>query len=79
MQELGGTPQKGDANVAITNSGIYCDSITQILRPREPCGFSKNRDRSPTSEVAQQFFAEVNKQSRRFMSDEHFTVEFPQA
>jgi hypothetical protein len=33
--------------------------------------FSKNRDRLLTSEVAQRFFAEVN----RFMSDEHFTVD----
>jgi transposase len=37
--------------------------------------FSKNRDRLLTSDVAQQFFAEVNKQGRRFMSDEHFTVD----
>jgi transposase len=37
--------------------------------------FSKNRDRLLTSEVAQQFFAEVNKHARRFMSDEHFTVD----
>ena len=37
--------------------------------------FSKNRDRLLTSEVAQLFFAEVNKQARRFMSDEHFTVD----
>ena len=37
--------------------------------------FSKNRDRLLTSEVAQQFFAEVNQQARRFMSDEHFTVD----
>jgi transposase len=37
--------------------------------------FSKNRDRLLTSEVAQQFFAEVNLQAKRFMSDEHFTVE----
>ena len=36
--------------------------------------FSKNRDRLLTSDVAQQFFAEVNKQAKRFMSDEHFTV-----
>jgi len=35
----------------------------------------KNRDRLLTSDVAQQFFAEVNKQARRFMSDEHFTVD----
>jgi transposase len=37
--------------------------------------FSKNRDRLLTSEVAQQFFAEVNKRAKRFMSDEHFTVD----
>ena len=37
--------------------------------------FSKNRDRLLTSEVAQQFFAEVNKQAKRFMSDDHFTVD----
>jgi transposase len=37
--------------------------------------FSKNRDRLLTSDVAQQFFAEVNKHARRFMSDEHFTVD----
>src|SRR6202051_949877 len=35
--------------------------------------FSKNRDRLLTSEVAQQFFAAVNKQAKRFMSDDHFT------
>jgi transposase len=37
--------------------------------------FSKNRDRQLTSSVAQQFFAEVNKPAKRFMSDEHFTVD----
>jgi transposase len=37
--------------------------------------FSKNRDRLLTSEVARQFFAEVNQQAKRFMSDEHFTVD----
>jgi transposase len=37
--------------------------------------FSKNRDRLLTSDVAQQFFAEVNRQAKRFMSDEHFTVD----
>src|SRR5215469_5330943 len=37
--------------------------------------FSKNRDRLLNSEVAQRFFAEVNKQARKFMSDEHFTVD----
>jgi transposase len=37
--------------------------------------FSKNRDRLLTSEVAQRFFAEVNQRAKRFMSDEHFTVD----
>ena len=37
--------------------------------------FSKNRDRLLTSEVAQRFFAEVNQHAKRFMSDEHFTVD----
>src|SRR5271154_3649166 len=37
--------------------------------------FSKNRDRLLTSEVAQRFFAEVNKRAKTFMSDEHFTVD----
>jgi len=37
--------------------------------------FSKNRDRLLTSEVAQRFFAEVNRQAKRLMSDEHFTVD----
>ena len=37
--------------------------------------FSKNRDRLLSSEVAQQFFSEVNRQAKRFMSDEHFTVD----
>ena len=37
--------------------------------------FSKNRDRLLNSEVAQRFFAEVNKQAKRYMSDEHFTVD----
>ena len=36
--------------------------------------FSKNRDRLLNSEVAQHFFAEVNRQAKRFMSDEHFTA-----
>ena len=35
--------------------------------------FSKNRDRPLTSDVAQRFFAEVNKQAKKFMTDEHFT------
>ena len=34
--------------------------------------FSKNRDRLLNSEVAQRFFAEVNRQAKKFMSDEHF-------
>jgi len=37
--------------------------------------FSKNRDRLLNSDVAQRFFAAVNKQARKFMSDEHFTVD----
>ena len=37
--------------------------------------FSKNCDRLLTSEVAQQFFAEVNRLARRFISDQHFTVD----
>jgi hypothetical protein len=43
----------------------------------EPCGavFSKNRDRLLTTDGAQQFFAEVSKQAKRFMSNEHFTVD----
>src|SRR3981189_3372513 len=37
--------------------------------------FSKNRDRLLNSEVAQQFFAEVNERAKPFMSDDHFTVD----
>jgi transposase len=37
--------------------------------------FSNNRDRLLTSGVAQRFFAEVTKQAKKFMSDEHFTVD----
>ncbi len=37
--------------------------------------FSKKRDRLLTSDVARHFFAEVNKQGKRFMSDERFTVD----
>ncbi len=37
--------------------------------------FSRNRDRLLNSEVAQRFFAEVNRQAKGFMSDEHFTVD----
>ena len=35
----------------------------------------QNRDRLLNSAVAQRFFAEVNRQAKRFMSDEHFTVD----
>ena len=37
--------------------------------------FSKNRDRLLTSDVAQRFFTEVNVRAKKFMSDEHFTVD----
>ena len=37
--------------------------------------FSKNRNRLLNSEVAQRFFAEVNRLAKRFMTDEHFTVD----
>ncbi len=37
--------------------------------------FSKNRDRLLSIEVAQRFFAEVNRLAKRFMTDEHFTVD----
>jgi transposase len=37
--------------------------------------FSKNRDRLLNSDVAQRFFAEVNRLAARLMSDEHFTVD----
>jgi transposase len=37
--------------------------------------FSKNRDRLLTSDVAQRFFTEVNLRAKKFMSDEHFTVD----
>jgi transposase len=37
--------------------------------------FSKNRDRLLNSAVAQRFFAAVNRQARKLMSDEHFTVD----
>jgi Transposase DDE domain/Serpin (serine protease inhibitor) len=47
--------------------------LPRRLSPDSHC--SKNRDRLLTSDVAQQFFAEVNKHARRFMSDEHFTVD----
>jgi hypothetical protein len=38
-----------------------------------PAVFSKNRDQSLTSDVTKRFFAEVYKQAKKFMSDEHFT------
>jgi transposase len=37
--------------------------------------FCKNRDRLLTSAVAQRFFEEVNRRAKKFMSDEHFTVD----
>jgi len=37
--------------------------------------FSKHRDRLLTSDVAQQSLAAVNLQAKKFMSDEHFTVD----
>jgi transposase len=37
--------------------------------------FSKNRERLLSSEVAQVFFAAVVKQAKRFMSNDHFTVD----
>ena len=37
--------------------------------------FSKNRDRLLTPDVAQSFFAEVNRLATRFMSYEHFIVD----
>ena len=36
--------------------------------------FSKNRDRLLNTEIAQRFFAEVNRQAKKFMSDEHRNV-----
>jgi transposase len=36
---------------------------------------SMNPDRVLTMDVTQRFFAEVNKQAKKFMSDEHFTVD----
>jgi len=37
--------------------------------------FSKNRDRLLVSAVVQSFFAQVNLRAKKFMSDEHFTVD----
>src|ERR1700721_4347089 len=39
--------------------------------------FSKNRDRLLNSEVAQEFFAAVNKQAKRFMREVHLPVHAP--
>jgi hypothetical protein len=39
--------------------------------------FSKYRDRLLIWDVAQRFFAEVTLQAKKFMSDEHFTVDAP--
>ena len=39
------------------------------------CFPETHRDRLLTSDVAQRFFAEVNKQAKRLMSDEHFTID----
>ena len=36
--------------------------------------FAKNRDRLLNADVARQFFAEVSRLVKRFMSDEHLTV-----
>jgi hypothetical protein len=41
----------------------------------KPAVFPKNRDRLLTSDVARRFFAEVNRPAKKFMSDEHFTVD----
>ena len=42
----------------------------------EPRGvFQEPRSAAEQREVAQQFFAAVNRQAKRFMSDEHFTVD----
>jgi hypothetical protein len=37
--------------------------------------FSKNRDPLLISDVSRRFFAEVNKQARKFMSNEQFTID----
>lgn len=37
--------------------------------------FSKNRDRLLNSDVARRFFTEVNRSAKKYMSDEHFTVD----
>src|SRR6202049_710787 len=39
--------------------------------------YSKNRERLLNEEIAESFFGRVLKQDRRFMSDEHFTVDGP--
>src|SRR4029450_1405732 len=40
-----------------------------------PTGFSKNRDRLLTQEIARSFFRRVVDRARGLMSDEHFTVD----
>jgi hypothetical protein len=37
--------------------------------------FSKNRDRLLNQDVARSFFTRVREQARKYMSDEHFTVD----
>jgi hypothetical protein len=49
--------------------------ILTVAKRQDHAVFSKNRDSLLNSEVAQRFFAEVNRQAKRFMSDEHFTVD----
>lgn len=46
----------------------------QGRRDVETCGVFQEPRRLLTSEVAQRFFAEVNRRAKRFMSDDHFTV-----
>jgi hypothetical protein len=40
-----------------------------------PSGIFQNRDQLLSSAVAQQFSSEVNWRAKRFMNDEHFTVD----
>jgi hypothetical protein len=46
-----------------------------VHRDVEPCGALKNRNRLLTSEVAQRFFAEANRQAKPFIFDDHFTAD----
>ena len=41
----------------------------------EPCGVFQETGSVADPDVAQRFFAEVNKEAKKFMSDEHFTVD----